>query len=74
MYNIHTKDLKPLDESIPTLEPKLWKLGNTTIPTEEWEWVEDEAYATPRAMIVGLLLGFLSWGVVFFFIWLFLWR
>ena len=74
MVDIHTKDLKPLSEGETVQAPKLWKMGNKTITKDEWEWIEDEAYATPRAMLAGLLLGFLCWGVIFFFVWMFLWR
>ena len=41
---------------------------------KEFKALQDEAYATPRGMLTGLLIGLLMWGVVFFFIWLALWR
>ena len=65
MDDMHTKDLKPLSEGEIVTGPKLWKLGNKTVTKDEWEWVEDEAYATPRAMLTGLLLGTMAWGIFF---------
>ena len=74
MEDMHAKDLKPLSEGEVIEGPKLWKMGNKTVPKDEWEWIEDEAYATPRAMLSGLLFGFLAWGVIFFVLWVVMFR
>ena len=70
--SIHTKDLKPLSNGEPTLEPKLWKMQGKDLITDEWEWVEDEKslFECPGKMFVILTVGAMGWALFFYMIWM----
>ena len=64
MSQFHLKNLSPLTDrdAVEGVMP-------VKMTDMEWKELQDEAYATPRGMLAGLLLGFLAWGLIFAVIW-----
>lgn len=67
MSQFHKKNLKPLSEG----EPGKMSSGSH-LSDEELRSLADEAYATPRGMLNGLLWGFLFWGLIGFVVWIYM--
>ena len=60
MSKFHLKNLAPLEEEIPVHDARVWRMKDADLKA-----LQDEAYATPRGMLTGLLLGLVMWGALF---------
>jgi len=60
MTEFHKSNLKPLSEGEP-----VWGLMPSKMSDEQLKAMADEAYATPRGILMGVFYGFLAWGVLF---------
>lgn len=73
MSQFHKKNLKPLSEGEPVYGLMPGKMSSGShLSDEELRSLADEAYATPRGMLNGLLWGFLFWGLIGFVVWIYM--